>query len=339
MKKNVFVLTILIIMMVMISTTSIFANSLPETDLNLEFDNVKLEKVFEGLGKISGVNIMLGANMDKEVSYNLKGINFKTAINMITKSEDLAYIYKNNILVIDNVNKIDKYTEDKTGQEQNIVAGGGIIVDNQSSFGADLVINKGGDKGEEEKPFNTVEGINKGQMIPAKLDVGLISSEQPVPALVKVTQNIAYKGDIIIPKGAMFIGKGRTDYSVRKIFIDLNTLVIDNKEIDIKAHLVKNNGTPGFQSEYRDLSKENFWSTLLMEFAGSLGNRYSEQEESVKYHIFEKGQDGLDTLTEQMKADAEKKGEIITVESGYNGFVFIDEKIPLEYFKSEERGE
>ena len=348
MKKIIVNLTLLLICFTIIFTQPILANDLPDKKVNLQFDNMKLERVFEGLGKVADINILLGSELDEKVDYNLKGVKFSSAINIITRSENLGYIYKENILIIDRLDNMDKYKNDEeikskiiqrkkennsTGnknKKDNIKPSSAIIVNSESDFNSSILIDQ--DKKQENNNYRDMKGLNKGTLLPAKLEVGLVSSNKPVPALVKITKNIKYKGKLIIPKGALLTGVGRTDYGVRKIFIDLNKLIIGEREIDIKAHLVKEDGTTGFQSEYRDLSKENFWQRFLLEFAKGIGNTLKSQRDSIRNNIIKKGQNGVDEWTNQLEKEAQRKGEIITVNAGYKGYIFIDEKIPLKYF-------
>ena len=146
-------------------------------------------------------------------------------------------------------------------------------------------------------------------VIKLALKAGKATPAPPVgPALGQHGVNIALfckdynartadKGDLVIPKGSVFTGKGRADYGVRKIFINLDTLIIGDKEIDIKAHFVKEDGTQGFRSEYIDLSKENFWSDFLLGFVGDITGNITSTGLSIFQDLQVDGDLNFEALT------------------------------------------
>ncbi|MFW6311782.1 MAG: TrbI/VirB10 family protein [Nanoarchaeota archaeon] len=229
-----------------------------------------------------------------------------------------------------------------------------IVAEEKKTASSELIIDvEKEDKKEEQEQDNPVtekEGINKGTLIPARLEIGLVSSTEKTPALVRVTKAVAYEGEVIIPKGSLFTGVGTSDYGVRQIFVDLDTLIIKDREIDIEAHLVKEDGKPGFCSEYRDLEMEKFWPTFLMNFVSSIGNAFKDvtyvrdsdgrkhdvEENTVKNEVIERSQEGVDGWTEQILGDAQSQKAIIYVDAGIEGYVFVDEKIPLKHFKEKD---
>ena len=263
----------------------------------------------------------------------------------MTKSNDLDYIYQNNILIIDRKKVIDELYRNK---ENHIKIGGEntssqIIHSSQPSNSSSIIVSQPKEE-KKEKQYNDRKGITKGTLLPAKLQLGLVSSSEESPVIVKVTKNIKYEGNIIIPKGSVFTGYGVSDYGVRKIFIKLDTLIIENREINVKAHLVKEDGQPGFISEYRDLSMENFWPSLLMSFVGDIAGSLKDttyiesgqpvEKNTVKNKMVNKTQQGINNWTDQIKSDAERNQAIMTVNAGIKGYIFIDEKIPLSLFNS-----
>ena len=341
--KKVFVFLLIFIVLFSVNSFAKEGNNLPNTKVSFDFDNLELSKAFQLISDVTEVNILFNAETDKKVSLNFDNVEFSKLINIMTESYGMDYFYKNNILIID-TKKVIKQTyktdEDKIkiGSEDSSSS----IVITSSNTDSNIIINSSDDedKSKEDK-LKEMKGISKGSLIPAKNKLGLISSEEGSPVIVEVTKNIEYKGDLVIPKGSVFTGKGRADYGVRKIFINLNTLIIGDKEIDIKAHFVKEDGTQGFRSEYIDLSKENFWSDFLLGFVGDITGALKDvtyidsgqpvEKNTVKNKMVDNTQKGIDNYRKQVESDAEKHQAIIKVNPNVKGYVFIDEKIPLKY--------
>lgn len=199
----------------------------------------------------------------------------------------------------------------------------------------------------EDPGFSVVKGINAGTLIPAKLMVGLISSESRSPALVLVTEDVLYDNEVYIPKGSYFLGYGTADYGVRQIFVTLEKLVINDREINVNAHLVKSDGTPGFQSKYIDLTMEKFWPTFLLNFSMGILNSFKDTtyivsdtglpvqyyENTIKNQLIDGTITGATSWTDILMQDARKYNAIITVDPGIEAKVFLNEKIPLSKFK------
>ena len=339
-------LIIILIILIFSSSSSILAedfrntDKLPESKINFNFSNESLTYVFQAIAKASNMNIIVNIK-DKEnidqVTLELDNITAKNAIQLITNSYDLDYVYKDNVLIIDTKENIRKKYNDE------LVTGAGtgslIVSDPVKSTGEMIVNEKIEDEKKTENNFEKMEGLNKGTLIPAKLQLGLVSSSKKRAALVRVTKTIKYKGETVIPKGAVLTGYGITDYGVRQIFVELDTLIVEDREIDIKAHMVKKDGTPGFRSEYKDLSMENLWPKLLLSLVSDviggakdvtyIDNGQPVEESTVKNNLIERTQDGVDNFQNQIKNDAQKHQAIISVDAGVEGYIFIDQKIPL----------
>ncbi|KXS42428.1 MAG: hypothetical protein AWU54_1330 [Candidatus Frackibacter sp. T328-2] len=223
-----------------------------------------------------------------------------------------------------------------------------VVVDNfNTRVGSSIVVNK---TFKEPKPgYEIKRGIRAGTLVPAKLKVGLVSSEARSPALVKVTKDIKYEGEVYIPKGSLFLGYATADYGVRQMFVTLEKLIIGNREIDVKAHLVKQNGTPGFASQYIDLTMEKFWPTFLMDFAAGILQSFKDviyvvsdnglpqkyYQDTLKNKAIDGTTQGITKWTDRLMRDAEEHQAIIIVDPGVKGKVFIDEKILISKFKGD----
>lgn len=324
---------------------------LPEQYISFNFDEISIEEAFKSISLATNVNIVVNANLEKKLSMVLNRVKLSTAVDMITSTCTLDYVFSDNILYIDTKERIKELFPGVKGTHDRLeiaaYSPSNMIISSNPNGKSNLVVNIG--EGEEisEPGFREVEGINQGTLIPCKLEVGLISSSEKTPALVRVTKNISYKGKIVIPKGSIFTGYGLSDYGVRKIFVNLDKLIIGDREIDVKAHMVKEDGTPGFCSEYRDLKMEKFWPTFLLNFVGSIGTAFKDvvyvaddsgmvqpvETPGLKNELIDKTQQGIGGWSDELMNDAEKFQAIMTVHAGYTGFVFINEKISLDKFE------
>src|SRR5690554_1417030 len=328
---------ITIVLITIISTITL-AKTLPENIISFNFQDVSISYVFNAIADSNGINLIYNAENDKNVTVKLEDVKFKNAIEMLTSQNNLKYEYKNNILYIDTGRRIIE-----TFNNPIPVPGkSNIGVKEKDNHQSVLVVSQ--ENIEIDPGYRIKNGINKGTLIPAKLEVGLISSTRETPALVRITNNITYNKQLLIPEGAIMTGVGLADFNARQIFIDLDTLIIGSREVDIKAHMVKNDGTAGFVSEYRDLKKESFWQTFLLNFVGAIGSNFKDklyiaddkgiqqpvEADSVKNELIDRTQAGIEGWTNELMADAQKHQAIITVNAGCEGFIFIDEKITLE---------
>jgi general secretion pathway protein D len=71
--------------------------------ITLKFQDAKLEKIFDSLGRIAGVNILFDEGFrDKTVSVNLTGVTFEEALNQLTFVNRLFYkvLDQNTVIVV-----------------------------------------------------------------------------------------------------------------------------------------------------------------------------------------------------------------------------------------------
>src|SRR4029450_6428404 len=71
--------------------------------ITLNFPNQSLEKVFEALGKIAGINILFDPDFrDKQVRVNLTGVSFQEALEQLTLAHRLFYkvLDRNTIIIV-----------------------------------------------------------------------------------------------------------------------------------------------------------------------------------------------------------------------------------------------
>jgi general secretion pathway protein D len=71
--------------------------------ITLSFPNQSLEKVFEALGKIAGINILFDPDFrDKQVRVNLTGVSFQEALDQLTLAHRMFYkvLDRNTIIIV-----------------------------------------------------------------------------------------------------------------------------------------------------------------------------------------------------------------------------------------------
>lgn len=339
-------------LIVILSPLLLAGDNLPEQYISFNFDEISVEEAFKSISLATNVNIVVNASLDTKLSMVLNRVKLSTAVDMITGTCNLDYVFSDGILYIDTAERIKEFFPGVKGKHDHLelaaYSPSNMIISANPNGKSNLVVNIGGGEEEIIEPgFRELAGINRGTLIPCKLEVGLISSSEKTPALVRVTKDISYQGKIVIPKGSIFTGYGLSDYGVRQIFVNLDKLIIGDREIDVKAHMVKGDGTPGFCSEYRDLKMEKFWPTFLLNFVGSIGTAFKDvvyikddsglvqsvEAPGLKNELIDKTQQGIGGWSDELMNDAERFQAIMIVHAGYKGFVFINEKIGLDKFE------
>lgn len=330
MKKIIFLILVLILTL----TINVQADELPKNKISMSFNDMNIRSVFSAMTASNGINVVIGEGINERISFNLDSVPFDRAVNLISGLYNLDYSLNGNVLII-------KKKPEKEEQQSNIA----FLIDDYTVGETTMLLNE--EAVVKENPYKDGKGINAGTLIPARLEVGLVSSKDQTAAVVRVMENISYKGNIIIPKGSIFKGKGVADYNVRQIFVKLDTLILADREIKVKAHMIKDDGTPGFQSEYIDKEMENFFPNLLMRLAGGIGRSlkhnnyvYDEQgrkiaidENNLTNDMIDSSAEGLEEYADKRIQEAQAQKAIISVDAGIKGFVFIDKKIPIENFK------
>jgi hypothetical protein len=242
-----------------------------------------------------------------------------------------------------------KASNNSSNQVRNNVQGyGGSVAISDNESGGSVLINNS--VTEEEPGYEVKLGVPAGKLIPSILKTGLVSSKEKATAIVDVTEDIKYKGEVLIPKGATFYGSARADYGVRQIFVTLEKLIIGDREIKMKATLVKADGTPGFCSKYIDLRKREHWYTALAQFTSGVFNAFKDKtiipsndenptpqiyyDQNLKNAMINGVDQGVEGWTEALAADAREQEAIILVYPEIKTNVLIQEKITLDKFKS-----
>lgn len=229
-------------------------------------------------------------------------------------------------------------------QRDGLAGNSSVIVDNFTSRNDPVLINS---NGKISPGFTVGEGINAGTTISGLLKTGCISSTEPCPVLIVTNEDIKYKNKIIIPKNTNLIGSGISDYGARKIFINVNRLVLGNREIEVKAHLVNDNGVAGFCSKYIDKAMQRFWPVFALNFSAGVLQAFKDvsyytngtstpvkvYDDNMKNSAIDGVTNGVTQWSDILMRDAQAQGAIIIVNPKIKVQIFIDEKILLQKFK------
>lgn len=198
--------------------------------------------------------------------------------------------------------------------------------------------------------FINAKGVPTGTMLTGKLITGCVSSTKPSPIVVELQEDFIYENKVLIPQGTKLVGEGETDYQARKIFLNLDRLVINNREIEIKAHLLDEDDNPGFCDKYVNLIMRKFWPIATLNFISG----YCQSLKDVSYYtstttgvptkIYDDTPrnavaDGLSQSVSEwsqlLMNDASSQNAIILVYK-QDVKIFIDDKILLDKFTRRE---
>lgn len=219
--------------------------------------------------------------------------------------------------------------------------GSNLFINNFTAPNNAFIVNSG-------DPYNSgysiTNGINAGQLFNGVLVTGAVSSKDKHLVVVHLKEDIMYNGKTIIPEGSKLLGYAVADFNTRQIYFDINRLVLNDREVQIKASLVNRDGTPGFCSKYIDKTKEKFWQTFALDFAAAMLQSYKD----ISYYIGENGipvksyddtslnsaidagSSGLIRFSDKIMADAQAMGGIILVDPHIDVKIMLEENINLE---------
>lgn len=219
-----------------------------------------------------------------------------------------------------------------------------VIVDNGTAPKTNVVLNQG-DK--LNRGYSVVDGLNSGDLIPGILINGAVSSKTNCPVLVQITEEIRDKDNhVLIPKGAKMMGESVPDFNTRQIYIQLNRLILPNREIQIKAMLVNEKLEPGFCSKYVDKTNSAFWKMMGANFVASMFQAFKDvnyyvtdsglpvkiESDTVNNKALDAGSDALIAYSNRIMADAQAMGAIIFVNPNLKVKILLVENISLEKF-------
>lgn len=196
-----------------------------------------------------------------------------------------------------------------------------------------------------EITFNVGKGLNNGTFVSIVLDNMIVSSGDKCPVKATVTESVIIDNKVVVPNGAFFLGYGIANPSMRKIFITFEKLIIGNREIDIKGHMVGAKNEAGFVSQYIDYSMQlsTILSTLMLDFASIAASAYKDQNiiigstgmpviyypPSVHNAAMDALSGSIANYSAKITQNAMQRGYLVTVQPNIKGKVFLDAKIPL----------
>ncbi len=77
----------------------------------IDFRDTDIREVARVLSKVSGINMIVAEDVKASVTLNIEGVNWKTALDLISKTYNLTYIEKDNFIIIVSYAQIDKEAE------------------------------------------------------------------------------------------------------------------------------------------------------------------------------------------------------------------------------------
>lgn len=217
----------------------------------------------------------------------------------------------------------------------------GFIVNSFRTTDAQYIVNVGQIY---ERGFTHTDGIPSGAMYSGILLTGAVSSPDSRTVIVMLTEDVIVNNKVLVPKETRLIGEAVTDYNTRQIYFNIKRLVLNDREVSVKAALVKKDGTPGFCSKYIDKTNEALWKNIAVNFATTLLQGFkdvtyyvSDQGIPVKTYddtamnrIIDASSAGLLSVAEKIVRDAQAMGAIILVDPNIEVKIMIEENISLE---------
>lgn len=226
--------------------------------------------------------------------------------------------------------------------DERIRTDSGFIVNAQQKEFEDRYIFTTGDV--YESGIRYTNGIPAGNLYNGLLVTGAVSSKEKCPVIVQLKEDILIRNKVVIPKDTRLIGYAITDYNTRQIYFDINRLILNDREIKVKASLVNKDGTPGFCSKYIDKTNEVFWKTIALNFVSTMLQSFkdityfvTDQGIPVKTYddttlntVIDASSAGLISFSEQIMRDAQAMGAIILVNPNIEVKIMLEEYIPIE---------
>jgi hypothetical protein len=229
-----------------------------------------------------------------------------------------------------------------TGDPRLQMGNSAILFDSFSQSANSLLVNEGAPS---QLSYRIGKGIDAGTFISGILKTGCVVSSGKSPVLVTVVEDVTFNNTVVIPKDSYFIGYGQADLGVRQVFITLEKLVLkNNREVDVKAHLIDEKNQPGFCTKFIDKTMRTMWLDFGLNFSAGLLSAFKDtfyiisaqglpmryEAPTVKNAAIDGLTAGVTGFSSKLMSDAERLGFIIYVKDNLKVKVFVDEKILLE---------
>ena len=307
---------------------------------NLEKRFMELEKEIETVKQNSKDHEYVLKNLSSGSDYNTSSKPSSTSTSP-NSSNSNSYEIPSGVPTNDYTGFSGYPTENNSYNTEITRNDSGFIVNNYKPVETNYIMNSGEIY---KKGYLLTNGVTAGQLFNGVLITGAVSSKSKCPVIVKLIEDIMVKDKIVIPRESRLTGYAIADFNTRQIYFDVDRLILQNREVSIKASLVNQDGTPGFCSKYIDKSNQQFWKTFALDFLSSLIQSYKD----ITYFVSDKGipvksyddtslnkaidasSEGLTNFANRIMADAQAMGAIILVDPNIEVKIMIEENIPLE---------
>lgn len=194
-------------------------------------------------------------------------------------------------------------------------------------------------------------GLAAGTVISCQLLTGIVSGAA-LPVMLRIRENVVYRGAVIIPAGSTLIGTSEANYESRRLFVRINRLIIGDAEINICASVSDASGRAGLCDRYIDTARQQllpaFFAGVLAEFgrvfsdrdaiSGVIGPGLGNAANQVASAFFSGTSSGLDAVAQTLAARAKEAKAVMIAYSNRVVQAVLEDKIPLESLLAAIRG-
>lgn len=197
-----------------------------------------------------------------------------------------------------------------------------------------------------EPRFVKSPGVQLGSAIPAKLLTTLISSTvtEGFYATAETVEPVRLGRGFALPAGVRFLGKIRSDFQARRIFVDVERMQYGEVDIPVQGIMLDARGNPGLITKYVDPLNSAAWSMLLPNILSAAasaaqdmvsyydrdGYRREEPEFSGKNVALQGIADTMAMQSNIMFEVGRRKHPVILVHSGIDIQIQMTGRVPLD---------
>lgn len=195
--------------------------------------------------------------------------------------------------------------------------------------------------------FTIGPGVMRGATIPAVLETTLISSKAAENFFARAVTTEAFEVSpgYVLPPGSVFLGRVRSDFDARRIYVEVEHLQVGATEVAVKGTMLDERGNPGLVTKYIDPLNQALWSSILPSMAAAVADAAKEYTKTVnsvtgateyttkptaRNTAYQGMGDALRLQSEILLEMQARKKPVILVKSGIPVMIQTTEKIPLE---------
>jgi len=145
-----------------------------DSKVYLDFRDADIREVARVLSKISGVSILVSEDVKANVTVNIEGVTWRVALELILRTYNIAYIEKDNFIVLVSYEKI-QLEQDKTPLTTNIITLNFVDIDAAKSYLKAILSKRGTLEGDPRTNSliitDTPDLISKAKEIVYQLDI------------------------------------------------------------------------------------------------------------------------------------------------------------------------